>query len=114
MLDIELKEQNNIIIISLSGDFYLENVDSVERVWNEQIRKKPAEIALCFRNIKFIDSSAIGVLVKFFHNASDNGVTLILYDLSEIVMTILKTAKIDTFFKIMSASEFESRYFPEK
>ena len=110
MIDIDVEEHGDLSIIFINGEFYIESVEFAERIWNEQVAKKPRVIGINCKNIKFIDSSAIGILVKFLNNAMKLKIDLVFYDLSETVMSVFKAAKLGNFFKIMDKSEFQDAY----
>ncbi len=110
MVDITVETHGSVIIIAIDGEFYLESVSYAEDVWNEQLIKEPEVIAINCHKIKYIDSSAIGVLVKFLNSSMKNKIKLIFFDLSETVIAVFQTAKLDNFFTTMSLSEFEAEY----
>jgi anti-anti-sigma factor len=112
MIDINFKEYNNVIVLSIKGEFYIESVEIAEKIWNDLVSKRPGVIGINCSAIKFIDSSAIGVLVKFLNNAMKLKIELIFYDLSETVSAVFKTAKLGNFFRIMNRSQFESEFLP--
>ncbi len=110
MIDIEIEQHGDVIIIFLRGEFYLESVDRAEETWNEVVAKQPKVVAINCRHIKFIDSSAIGILVKFLNNAMRQKIDLIFYDLNENLYAVFRTAKLENFFTILSKEEFEAKY----
>ena len=110
MIDITCEEHGDVKIILIDGEFYLESVEFAEEIWNEQVAKNPTVIAFNCANIKFVDSSAIGILVKFLNISRDVNIELIFFDLSETLLSIFKTAKLENFFKIMSKSQFEAAF----
>ena len=110
MIDIDVEEHGDISIIFINGEFYIESVEFAERIWNEQVAKKPRVIGINCKNIKFIDSSAIGILVKFLNSAMKLKIDLVFFDLSDTVFSVFKAAKLGTFFKILSDSEFSIEY----
>ena len=101
MIDINFKEYNNVIVLSIKGEFYIESVEIAEKIWNDLVSKQPRVIGINCSAIKFIDSSAIGVLVKFLNNAMKHKIELIFYDLSETVSAVFKTAKLGKFFPLV-------------
>jgi len=108
MVEIQVEEHGKTIVIAIKGEFYIESVEYTEKVWNEQVAKKPQVIGINCKEIKFIDSSAIGILVKFLNNSIKLKIELVFFDLSETVLTVFKAAKLGNFFKILSKSQFES------
>jgi anti-anti-sigma factor len=96
--------------MTIVGEFYIESVPMAEDIWNEICDKKPVVIGINCSQIKFIDSSAIGVLVKFLNNAMKLKIELVFYDLSDTVFSVFRIAKLGNFFKIMSKVQFEADY----
>jgi anti-anti-sigma factor len=60
--------------------------------------------------LEYIDSSAIGTLVKFLNNAMNKQIKLIFFDLNKAIQNIFKTARLDNFFTIMSKEEIDEHY----
>jgi anti-anti-sigma factor len=110
MVEIDVEEHGDVIIISIDGEFYLESIEYAEKVWNEQAAKSPRVIGINCKDIRFIDSSAIGILVKFLNNSMKLKIELIFYDLSETILGVFKTAKLGNFFKIMTKAQFEVEF----
>ena len=110
MIEIDVEDHAGVVVIAINGEFYIESTEYAEKVWNEQVSKKPRVIGINCQNIKFIDSSAIGVLVKFLNNAMFLKIELIFFEPSETVLSIFKTARLSNFFHIMSKNQFEMNY----
>jgi anti-anti-sigma factor len=110
MVSVSCQEYGGVIVISIAGEFYLDSIDYVERVWNEQMAKHPDVIGINCKNIKFVDSSAIGILVKFLHGAMRTSTEMIIFDLSDTIFNVFKTAKLGNFFNIMSGAQFEETF----
>ena len=72
-MDIKLEELANVTIINVKGEFHVGNVGKFEEVWHAQVEKKPKAIAINCKELEYIDSSAIGTLVKFLNNAMSKG-----------------------------------------
>lgn len=110
MIDISCTEHNDVIVMNMNGEFYIDSIEYAEKIWDSIIVKKPRVIGLNCKNIKYIDSSAIGVLVKFLNNAMRVKTEFIFFDLSDALVNIFNTAKLGKFFKIMSRTQFEVKY----
>jgi len=110
MVDVTVSDHGNIKIITLGGEFYLESVAYVEEIWDEQLAQKPDVIGIQCRELRYIDSSAIGAMVKFLNTATKNNVKLVFFDLSGAVISVFKTAKLHKFFTTMTREEFEGTY----
>ena len=112
-MNIQVEEYNSLIVISIIGEFFVEHIQQVNDVWNEQVAKKPKIIAINCKELNYVDSSAIGALVKFLNNAQEKRIKLLFYDLSTTIKQIFDTAGLDTFFTIITRSEFESKYLAD-
>ena len=110
MIDISVEELRKIIKIHISGEFYIENIQKVESIWNEQVLKTPEIIAIDCSELMYIDSSAIGTLVKFLNNAMNKNIKLVFYDLNPSIQQIFKTARLNNFFTITTGKKFDSEY----
>ena len=110
MISISTEEHGNVVIINITGDFFIDSIEVAEQVWAQQIAKRPRAIAINCKNIKYIDSSAIGILVKFLNGAMKQKTEMVFYDLSDTIITVFKTAKLGNFFKIMTKTQFEMEY----
>ena len=110
MISISYEDHGKVIILIIEGDFYIESIEHAEKMWNEQLSKRPKVMAINCKNIKYIDSSAVGILVKFLNSAMKMNTELIFFDLSETIISVFKTAKLGNFFKIMSRTQFEMEY----
>lgn len=113
-MNIQIEEFGSLIVISIIGEFFSEHIQEVNDVWRQQVAKKPKIIAINCKELNYIDSSAIGALVKFLNSAQDKKIKLIFYDLSMIIKQIFDTAGLDSFFTIITRSEFESKYRKDK
>ncbi|MBN1497835.1 MAG: STAS domain-containing protein [Spirochaetes bacterium] len=110
MVSISCEHHGAVTIMSIDGEFYIESIEKAEKIWDEQLARHPRVIAINCRNIKYIDSSAVGILVKFLNSAMKIKTELVFFDLSEIIFNVFKTAKLSKFFKIMTRTQFEMEY----
>lgn len=111
MINVTIEEpRNNIIIMHIDGEFYIENIQKVEGIWSEQISKQPDVIALDCGKLEYIDSSAIGTLVKFLNSAMNKQIKLVFYDLSPSIGQIFRTARLNNFFTITTGAQFQKEY----
>ena len=110
MISISIEDHGKVIVLNIEGEFYIENIEEAERIWNEQLSKLPKVIAINCKKISFIDSSAVGMLVKFLHIALKKNIELIFFDPNDIIIGVFQTAKLANFYKIMSRTQFEMKY----
>ncbi len=110
MLQVTVEEKNNIAIMHVMGEFYIESIQKMEKIWDEEVAKAPTVIAIDCADLMFIDSSAIGTLVKFLNNAMSKKIRLMFIDLSPSIQQVFKTARLNNFFTITTREKFEREY----
>jgi anti-sigma B factor antagonist len=106
-MNITVEKKNKITSISISGDFYLVNASQFESEWGNYIESKPDTITINCKNISFIDSTALGILVQFLNFLTKRNIELVLVDLSHAVKSVFTISKLDRFFKITTSEEME-------
>jgi len=109
-MNFETEELPNATIVNIKGEFYVGNVARYEEFWQEQIKKKPNAIVFNCKELVYIDSSAIGTLVKFLHNATSEGVKLQFFNLNPSINNIFQIARLDKFFTITTREEVERNF----
>lgn len=94
----------------IMGEFYIESIQKVEKIWDDEVAKAPDIIAIDCADLMFIDSSAIGTLVKFLNSAMSKKIRLVFFDLSPSIQQVFKTARLNNFFSITTRDKFEREY----
>ena len=110
MLQIMIEDRGRIIILHLKGDFFVDRLNEIEKIWREQVTKSPRVIALDCSGIDHIDSSAISTLVKFLNEAMNRSIRLIFYDLNQSVQKLFEIARLQRFFTITTREKFENKF----
>jgi len=109
-MELNVEQKNTMTIVHIKGEFHIGNVNKFEELWHGLIEKKPEVIAIDCRNLEYIDSSAIGTLVKFLNNAMSKKIKLVFFDLNNAIQNIFKTARLDNFFTITTREKLEKEY----
>jgi len=109
-MEIIIEELLNVTIINLKGEFFVGNVGKFDEEWRAQVEKKPKAIAINCKELVYIDSSAIGTLVKFLNSAMNHGITLQFFDLNPSIQNIFKTTRLDKFFTITTREKLEKDF----
>ncbi|MBN1532518.1 MAG: STAS domain-containing protein [Spirochaetes bacterium] len=105
-----VEEHGKIVVISINDAITIQNINQLEKVWDEQLKKKPRVIAINFARVERIDSIGLSHLVKMSRNAIIKETELILYSLNTPILDLFKIARLDTFFNILIESEFKDKY----
>ncbi len=109
-MKITIIEKGDIAIIKLFGKFNIEEVSVFEESISKYVENNCKVIAISLRGINYIDSSAIGCLIKYLNISKVKSISYLLYDLDPNISNIFKLAYLDKFFIITVSSELEKQY----
>ncbi len=96
-----LKITEEKALVSFDAEFSIVELREVKDIIKEIETKKIYKIMFDMRNVKYIDSSAIGVLVSVLKYTRKNQGVFKLYSPGEEVRKILKLVNLDSFFDIV-------------
>ena len=108
--EVEIEEKDKVIIIALPKYFYIGNIVEVEQTWDQVLKKEPTVICFNCQNLEFIDSSAIGTLVKFFNTSVKNSIEMYVFGLSSELIKIFETTKINRIMSVIEKDEFYKKF----
>lgn len=91
---------NKTIQMELDGKFNIEEVRNFDEEFFNLINKSYKTINLNLKNLKYIDSSGVGALIKALNVSKKSEKEFILFDISDDLLKILKQIYIDKFFTI--------------
>ena len=112
MMKIQSSITDSILLISLSGKFNIEEVSRFEEAIALDLTKKLKAISINFSEIEYIDSSALGSLIKLMNKAKNINIEFILFDMTQPILSIFRLAYLDKFFSITTSVELKKK-FPE-
>lgn len=107
---VEIKRKGDVVIISLPKYFYIGNIAEIEGAWDKIISNEASVIGFDCDKLEFIDSSAIGTLVKFFNSSVKNNIGMYVFGLRAELQKIFDTTKINRVMSVISKEEFEERF----
>jgi len=110
-MKINFKQQGDYIVINITGKFAINTFKLFEEKWSEILTIKPKVVGINFKNVEYIDSYIIGMLVKYYNESMNKKIDLVLIDLNEEIQRIFDTAKLGNFFPILSKGQFYEKYF---
>jgi len=113
-MQIDVHKEGPLIIFTLNGRYDISEVHNFETVYRHHIDDNPKVIALNLKDLKYIDSSGIGSLVRCMNLALKNNIEFICYDINENVESIFKIAKLDQFISILTKDEFLKKYIKKQ
>ena len=110
MMKIHSTLEDSVLVITLSGKFNIEEVAKFEEAISVDLAKKLKTIAINFSEVEYIDSSALGSLIKLMNKAKNISIDFILFDMTQPILSIFRLAYLDKFFSIMTADELKIKY----
>ncbi|MEW6527370.1 MAG: STAS domain-containing protein [Spirochaetota bacterium] len=113
-MQIDIHKEGPLLIFTLNGRYDISEVHNFETVYRHHIEDNPKIIALNLRDLKYIDSSGIGSLVRCMNLALKSNIEFICYDINENVESIFKIAKLDQFISILTQEEFIKKYIKKQ
>ncbi len=98
--------KNNILIISLSGDLIGENNSAtVTSVVAESLEKKVKTCIVDISDLRYINSSGIGLLITILTKFRNKGGEVYLMKPSESVQKLLVITKLNAIFQIIQSAD---------
>ena len=104
------RSKEGIIVVTLAKKFTLEGVLYFEDEVKKTLTESVSVVAFNLSGLDFIDSSAIGALMKIKNQITSKGVDFILLDVPPVVMSSFKVAYLDRFFIIKDSDDFYKMY----
>ena len=98
-MDFKTELQEDKIIVYLDGEIDLDKTDAARQSIMDSLEKSN-KIFVNLSAIKYIDSSGVSVLIEGQQKANEMKKEFYLQSPSDAVMSVLKMAKLDVFFKI--------------
>lgn len=113
MLTIDCTENKDLCLISLIGELIFNEMEEADRIIMDKIAAGPKVMAMNCKKLHSLDSSGLGLFIKFSKEAKKAGIRLIFLDITDHVSTLFDVSKLDSLFEIMSEDEF-GKTFPLK
>ena len=110
MMKISTKVSSNVLVVNIEGKFNIEEVVRFEDSINFDPATKIQAVALSFSAIDYVDSSALGSLIKLMNKAKNLGIEFILFDMTAPILSIFRLAYLDKFFTITTKKDLENRF----
>lgn len=103
---------NNFLIFNIEEKFNIEDVNDFEIHFSNIVKENNQcnVIAFNMSNMAYIDSSALGAVIKFMNIIKSDGKEFFIYNLSENVLSILQKAYLDKFFYISTSEKLNDKF----
>lgn len=95
MFQYNMQNNDGKLIVTLEGDLDIEATEIIEEDLIKEILHSTGEVELSFRNIDFVDSSGIGLLITLAAVLKENDRVLTISNLKEDVRTVFELLQLD-------------------
>ncbi len=109
-LKITTERHGDIAIMHLMGHGVTETCEMLESTWNELLTHNPSVVAINCRELEFMNSATIGLLVSFNRVSNQKSMKLIFYDISGSVDEVFEKTFLYGFLKTKTEQEFREEY----
>jgi anti-sigma B factor antagonist len=109
-MEINTKKKDGVVDIKLKRKFNIEEVERFEKELSHYLNETTQTITIDFGKLDYIDSSALGSLIKSMNTAKNMGIEFILYEMSPSIYNIFHLAYLDRFFTITKKAELSKKF----
>ena len=109
-VDSKMLEGFQMIFRKIQKIFSDHNIVEIEEAWDKILTNDASIIGFDCAKLEFIDSSAIGTLVKFFNSSVKNNIEMYIFGLRTELEKIFETTKINRMMSVVSKQEFDERF----
>lgn len=94
-MKISAQDFEHITVVTLSGEYTVEDVDQFNRVVNERVNATARHAVIDCEHLEFIDSAGLESLLRLQERLGSKGGQLRLVQTDETVETILRLTRLD-------------------
>ena len=106
MTNIVLEEHDRMVIVELDGEIVLSDVNFLkEKVKNYVADKKDLRLLIDMKNVEFIDSSGVGMLISWYKMTNEKEGKIVYCCVGDYVKKIMAIAKLDKIFPLADHRE---------
>ena len=100
-MPLELHLKNDILIFKLKGDLDQDNAALLKERFEPYPHKdKLKNIYIDFKEIRFITSYGLGILIHFYKKYCANRIKIALINMNPVQLRLIRNIKLDKLFKI--------------
>jgi len=104
------RNDDQIFDIRIKGKFNIETVSQFDAEIAKASQSNITLLTLNCAELHYIDSSALGTLIRAMNELRHAGKELALYDMRPEIMKVFKLAFLDRFFLITERSDLHQKY----
>lgn len=111
---ISIHRNKDLVDIRIIGEYDIHEVHFFNSLFIDELNNKPSVVALNLNEMTYIDSSAIGSLIRCLNMAMKEDIEFICYNLNQRIEEIFRLARLERSFQILSDTEFKEKYIDNK
>ncbi|MDA3899446.1 MAG: STAS domain-containing protein [Spirochaetes bacterium] len=109
-MKITIDTKKEIATIILNGKFNIDHIDVFDDNLHAIIGQNPKAVAINLHDVEYIDSSALGSLIKGLNLCKKLNISFYLCDLKENINLVFKLSYLDKFFNIVATKDIPSKF----
>ena len=98
-MDFKTEENNTSSTLFLKGEIDMSNADSIKDIALKLIERKK-DLIINLKDVTYIDSSGISILIEAHKNAAQNSVKSILVEVSKGALKVIMMARLEQILTI--------------
>lgn len=109
---IEISENNDHVIVKLLSDILMANTVEFNDEFQIIIQKRPTYLSFDFQDVKFVDSSGIGILIKEVNIMINSaGAKISAFNMHKSLYSVFKLSGLDNIMELyQDAGDFYKKY----
>ena len=106
VLDFNIKEEDNIQILTISGELIDKNqaINLLNAV-DELVESDKNKLIIDIKDLKYMNSSGLNVLIQLLTKTRNNGGESVIYNVNKKITELLIITKLNTLFKFAETKE---------
>lgn len=112
---VEFIQENDHLLISIMDDIMMDNSREFyiefERIFVDE-RVSVKTLSLNFGEVRFMDSSGIGAIIKCTNRVKEEGINIIVFNLNKTLYSVFRLSGLQNILETLELDTFRER-FPE-
>lgn len=110
MMEVYTQITGKRAVMKVEGKFNIDYIERFDIAIKEILEDHPEFIAVDLKHVEYIDSSALGSLIKGMNVAKKRSILFYLFNLPVNIHDVFKLSYLDQFFLIKTQKEMEKLY----
>jgi anti-sigma B factor antagonist len=112
MITIDVERKDKAVIVSMTGELSLGDVEKFENAFKQHLNSKLDVIALDLKQVQYLNSFGMSRILKISRAFSGSDTEFVLLNMNDNIYQIFRMSTFDKIFKIFTGEEFKIKYLP--